>query len=81
MTGATFFNATEARSKKSNLGLAISESKKNIIDINDADIDSKWVLINSTFQCVIAEGGGSNIWLERYGTLFKSYRFEATLSL
>ena len=41
MTSAIFFNTTEARSKKSNLGLAVSESKKNIIDINDADIDSK----------------------------------------
>ena len=41
MTGAIFFNTTEARSKKSNLGLAVSESKKNIIDRNDTDIGSK----------------------------------------
>lgn len=39
--GAIYLNTIEVRPKKTNLGLAISGSKKNITDRNDVEIGSK----------------------------------------
>ena len=41
MQGIIYINTIEARSKKSNLELAISESERNVISRNDVDIGSK----------------------------------------